>query len=130
MRKTDINQYAGPVMVQGDRISTGKSIVHMLLKGLLTFFVICVIAAVIVVVTITSYVLSMRNSSVDLDLQKLQLNYTSFIYVNGENDDPTKPVKYQSLYSTENRVWVDSDKIPANMKNAIIAIEDKRFNAS
>jgi penicillin-binding protein 1A len=128
MRKTDINQYAGPVMVQGDRISTGKSIVHMLLKGLLTFFVICVIAAVIVVVTITSYVLSMRNSSVDLDLQKLQLNYTSFIYVNGENDDPTKPVKYQSLYSTENRVWVDSDKIPANMKNAIIAIEDKRFN--
>jgi penicillin-binding protein 1A len=128
MRKTDINQYAGPVMVQGDKISTGKSVVHMLLKGLLTFFVICMIAGLIVVATIISYVLSMRNSSVDLDLQKLKLNYTSFIYVNGENDDPTKPVKYQSLYSTENRVWVDSDKIPANMKNAIIAIEDKRFN--
>ncbi len=36
-------------------------------------------------------------------------------------------MKYQSLYSTENRVWVDYDKIPKNMKNAIIAIEDKRF---
>jgi penicillin-binding protein 1A len=127
MRKTDINQYAGPVMVSGDKISTGKSVVHMLLKGLLTFFVICMIAGLIVLATVISYVLSMRNSSVDLDLQKLQLNYTSFIYVNGENDDPTKPVKYQSLYSTENRVWVDSDKIPVNMKNAIIAIEDKRF---
>lgn len=128
MRKTDINQYAGPVMVSGDKISTGKSVVHMLLKGLLTFFVICAIAGLIVLATVTSFVLSLSNSSVDLDLQKLKLNYTSFIYVNGANDDPTKPVKYQSLYSTENRVWVDSDKIPLNMKNAIIAIEDKRFN--
>ena len=114
-------------MAPGDRISTGNSVVRMLLKGFLTFLLIAAIAGVIVIVSVASFVLSLQGSSVDLDLQKLKLNYTSFIYVNGPNDDSAKPVKYQSLYSTENRVWVDYDKIPANMRNAIIAIEDKRF---
>lgn len=127
MRRTDINQYAGPVMAPGDRISTGRSVARILLKGFLTFLLILAIAGTIVAASITAFVLSLQGSSVDLDLQKLKLNYTSFIYVNGANDDPSKPVKYQSLYSTENRVWVDGDKIPADMKNAIIAIEDKRF---
>ena len=127
MRKTDINQYAGPVMVPGDKISTGKSVVRMLLKGLLTVAVILAVAGTIVMIAVAAFIFSLRNSSVDLDLQKLKLNYTSFIYVNGANDDAAKPVKYQSLYSTENRIWVDSDKIPSNMKSAIIAIEDKRF---
>ncbi len=127
MRKTDINQYAGPVMAPGDKISTGRSVARMLLKGFLTFLLILAIAGTIVTASITAFVLSLQGSSVDLDLQKLKLNYTSFIYVNGANDNPSQPVKYQSLYSTENRVWIDGDKIPADMKNAIIAIEDKRF---
>ena len=58
------------------------------------------------------------------DLNKLKLNYTSFIYVYDENGDP---VEYQSLYSNENRVWVDYSQIPQAMKDAIVAIEDKRF---
>lgn len=114
-------------MAPGDKISTGRSVARMLLKGFLTFLLILAIAGTIVTVSITAFVLSLQGSSVDLDLQKLKLNYTSFIYVNGANDDPSQPVKYQSLYSTENRVWVDGDKIPADMKNAIVAIEDKRF---
>ena len=43
------------------------------------------------------------------DLNKLKLNYTSFIYVYDENGNP---VEYQSLYSNENRIWVDYDQIP------------------
>ncbi len=127
MRKTDISQYAGPVMAPGDRISTGKSVVRMLLKGLLTVFLIFVIAGIIVAVSVAIFVYSLRGSSVDFDLQKLKLNYTSFIYVNGASDDKAHPVQSRSLYGTDNRIWVDSDKIPDNMKKAIIAIEDKRF---
>ena len=114
-------------MAPGDKISTGKSVAHMLLRGLLTLLLIFVIAGIILAVSVTAFIFSLRNSSVDFDLQKLKLNYTSFIYVNGPNDDKNHPVKYQSLYSTENRVWVDYDKIPQNMGNAVIAIEDKRF---
>lgn len=42
------------------------------------------------------------------------------------NDD-NKPVEYQRLHGTENRVWVGLDQIPDSMTNAQIAIEDKRF---
>ena len=54
----------------------------------------------------------MKDESIDYDLHKLKLNYTSFIYVNGEGDDPDNPVEYQALYSGENRVWVDYAEIP------------------
>lgn len=114
-------------MAPGDKISTGKSVVRMLLKGLLTIFLIFAIAGIIVAVSVTAFIFSLRGSSVDFDLQKLKLNYTSFIYVNGANDDKAHPVQYRSLYGTDNRIWVDADKIPDNMRNAIIAIEDKRF---
>lgn len=127
MRKTDINKYAGSVKAASDKISTGKSVIRMFLKGLATLFTILVITGIIVTVSLAAFVYSLKDSSVNLDLQKLKLNYTTFIYVNGVNDDTTKPIQYTSLYSDENRIWVDSDKIPKNMKNAIVAIEDKRF---
>ncbi|MCI2036175.1 MAG: penicillin-binding protein [Oscillospiraceae bacterium] len=127
MRKTDINQYAGSGKVSGDRISTGRSAVRMILKGLLTVFVILAITGGIVLISLAAFVYNLKDSSVDLDLQKLKLNYTTFIYVNGSNDDSSKPVQYKSLYSDENRIWEDYDKIPQSMKDAVVAIEDKRF---
>ena len=57
-------------------------------------------------------------------MHTLKLDLTSFIYVNDENGNP---VEYQSVYAGESRIWVDYDNIPEAMKNAIIAIEDKRF---
>ena len=49
---------------------------------------------------------------------------TSFVYVT--NDDG-EAEEYDKVYNLENRVWVDFKDIPKNMKNAIVAIEDKRF---
>ena len=127
MRKTDISKYAGGQNGGRGSVSTAKSISKMILRGLLTVLAVFFIAGAIVAVSVASYVYGLKNESVDYDLHKLQLNYTSFIYVNGPGDDASNPVKYQSLYSSENRVWVDYDKIPQTMKDAIVAIEDKRF---
>ena len=127
MRKTDISKYAGGRSGGKGNVSTARSISRMIFRGLLTVLAVFFIAGAIVGVSVLSYVYSLRDESVDYDLHKLQLNYTSFIYVNGPGDDASSPVKYQSLYSTENRVWVDYDKIPKTMKDAIVAIEDKRF---
>lgn len=85
------------------------------------------ITGIIVSISVASFIYSMKDESIDYDLNKLKLNYTSFIYVNGEGDDPNNPAEYQALYSGENRVWVDFAEIPEDMKNAIICIEDKRF---
>ena len=42
-------------------------------------------------------------------------------------DENGQEVELQSLYGTENRVWIPYDEIPENLINAAIAIEDKRF---
>ena len=38
-----------------------------------------------------------------------------------------KPIVYESVYAAENRIWCDASEIPDVVKNALIAIEDKRF---
>ena len=42
-------------------------------------------------------------------------------------DENGQEVELQSLYGTENRVWISYDEIPKNLINAAIAIEDRRF---
>nr|WP_319488360.1 transglycosylase domain-containing protein [uncultured Caproiciproducens sp.] len=125
MRKTDINKYVGSR--SGEKDGAVKSVGRIFWKSLTTVFTIIFITGIIVSISLVSFVLSLKDESIDYDLHKLQLNYTSFIYVNGPNDDSSNPVQYQSLYSSENRVWVDYDKIPKAMKDAIVAIEDKRY---
>lgn len=71
------------------------------------------------------YINSYSNEALDIDLHNLKLSYTSFIYTTDENG---KVKKSQTLYGGDNnRIWVDYEKIPQTMKDAMIAIEDKRF---
>ncbi len=60
----------------------------------------------------------------DIDISTLTMDYSSQIYYidsNGEEKNLT------NLSSEQNRVWVDYEHIPTDMKNAFIAIEDERF---
>ena len=109
MRKTDINRYA-----KAEKNTAGNTFAGIMcaaggvLKRIfLTLFFVCMITGIIVSISVASFIYSMKDESIDYDLNKLKLNYTSFIYVNGEGDDPNNPVEYQALYSGENRVWVD-----------------------
>ena len=127
MRKTDISQYAGPAGFPGDNISSWKTLLRLILKGLLTVLAVLAVAGMVVLAAVASFVYSLKDSSVDFDLSKLKLNYTTFIYTNGANDDAENPVEYTALSGGEDRVWVDYDQIPKSMRDAIVAIEDKRF---
>ena len=125
MRKTDISKFSNTGPVQDNSASdTARSIGKILAKALLTLLAILIITGMIVGAFLVSFVWSMKDETMSYDLNKLKLNYTSFIYVYDENGNP---VEYQSLYSNENRIWVDYDQIPQAMKDAIVAIEDKRF---
>ena len=86
---------------------------------------VCIFAGIILTVSAVSYVIGIANEPLGIDLEAKSLNLTSFIYC--ENPETGKFEEYQTLYDTENRVWVDFDEIPKAMKDAIIAIEDKRF---
>ncbi len=58
------------------------------------------------------------------NIKNLELNMTSVIYVKNSKG---KWEEYQRLHGDENRIWVGLDKMPENLKNAFIAIEDQDF---
>ncbi len=58
------------------------------------------------------------------NIQNLEMNMTSVIYTQNQDGEW---VEYQRLHGDENRIWVSIDKIPKNLINAFVAIEDQRF---
>ncbi|MBE7038473.1 MAG: PBP1A family penicillin-binding protein [Ruminococcaceae bacterium] len=52
----------------------------------------------------------------------LKLNTTVY-YTDSEGNTS----EFEHIVSSENRIWVEIDKIPQEMQNAIVAIEDERF---
>lgn len=108
-----------------EKTSGVKTFFTMLRKLLVTVIMVCIFAGIILTVSAVSYVIGIANEPLGIDLEAKSLNLTSFIYC--ENPETGKFEEYQTLYDKENRVWVDFDEIPKAMKDAIIAIEDKRF---
>ena len=58
------------------------------------------------------------------NIRNLELNMTSIIYVKNSNG---KWKEYKRVHGNENRIWVSLKKIPENLQNAFIAIEDEKF---
>ena len=129
MRKTDINKFTGEAEQQkavttSAAVKGAKRALSIVWKLLSTFLMILCVSFVVVGISVLIYLFGLANEPTGIDLHASKLQLTSFIYVNDENGNP---VEYQRLHSTENRIWVDYENIPQAMKDAIIAIEDKRF---
>ena len=99
-----------------------------MVKAILSIFLICVITGCIVVSAFMIYAFGFVDSTMEEDLNDLKLNFTTTIYV---KDKSGEFVEYQRLHGMYNRIWVaDVDgNIPNNLKNAFIAVEDKRFKS-
>ncbi|MBC8535345.1 transglycosylase domain-containing protein [Feifania hominis] len=96
-------------------------------KVLLTIFLICCIAGVIVLGAFAYYVFRIVDPTLDAGLENFKLNYTSYIYYTDK--ETGEPVELEKLYSGSKRVWVDLSQIPKYMQDAAIAIEDQRFES-
>ena len=114
-------------------MSKGKTrrsgIGHAISRVLLTLLLIGVLCGCFCGIAFAYYVHAYINPSAQeaaVELSKgLGLNLNSFIYA---TDAATGEQKvYETLSGLENREWVDSEKIPEYMKNAAVAVEDKRF---
>ncbi len=128
MRKTDISNFNDEAS-SGTSVSAGESVKGVfsaIRKVILTALMITLITGFVIIMSIVFYIISIASEPNAINLNKLKLNLTSFVYVlkNGSDDEF---VEYQELYSTENRVWVKYQDIPKHMIDAQIAIEDKRF---
>lgn len=127
-RETDISRYtdkSADTGINENSESGAKRFFKGLCKFLLTAFTICFVALFIAGISLSIYIFTLASEPTGIDLKAKSLNQTSFIYI---KDDETGEFKeYQTLYSTENRIWVDNQDIPQAMKDAVVAIEDKRF---
>lgn len=97
-----------------------------IIKGVISVFLVGVITACLVMGAFLVYAFTFVDATMEEDLNDLALEFTTTIYAADSNGE-FHP--YQSLHAEFNREWVaDTDgNIPENLKNAFIAIEDKRF---
>lgn len=87
-----------------------------------------IVTAVVAFVVISSVFVGMyaavSREIKDMNIKNLALNSTSFIYY---NDAYGTPQELEQIQTASNRIWIDSDKIPQIMKDAMVSIEDERF---
>lgn len=100
-----------------------KSAKVRILRGLLAFFLVCVMIFCIGAGGFLIYVFNFVDDDFAVDLDELKLNCTTTIYV----QEGEEWVEFQRLHGSENRIWVSYEEIPQDMKDAFVAVEDKRF---
>ncbi len=102
-----------------------KKVLKTLGKSLLTVFLVCILTVCIVTVSIVVIAIQgFESGDFELDIDKESLDYTSIVYGLDENGEYAE---CERIWAGENRIWVDYDEIPQNMKDAVVAVEDKRF---
>ena len=94
------------------------------LKFLKAFFMVFLIIGFFIFTTGVAYLVQVINEEVEYDVKASKMRLSSIIYSLDDNGDFKEDTM---AYDTENRIWVNFENIPKNMKNAVIAIEDKRF---
>ena len=126
MRTTDISKYKEKeAKNKNQNIGPAKTVLNCAVKVLLTTLLVCFIAGVIVCFNVLIYLVGLYNQPTNIDLSARKQNLSSFVYV--MNPETEKFEKYQRLYGSEDRVWVEYDQMPPHLFDAITAIEDKRF---
>lgn len=98
-----------------------KSPLRVIKRILLVIGVIIVLTSAVVAGAALGFI----DNSTDLIAQEYNLDFTSVVYYIDE--ETAQPVELERLYAEQNRIWVDLENTPVNLKNAFIAIEDERF---
>ncbi len=102
----------------------------LLIKFLVVLACLGIIAGSTIAVMLSMYLVeATAGDDALLDLEQLDLAYTSIIYYRDTNEQGQEVWhEYQRLDSpVENRVWVDLPDIDDNLLNAFIAIEDQTY---
>ena len=104
-------------ILRGIFVNMGRIIATVVMVGIITG---CIVASVM-----TVYILRYIGADQDIDLESLSLGYTSVIYYTNSDG---QIAELQKLYNIEgNRTWVNYEDINQATKDALVAIEDKRF---
>lgn len=98
---------------------------HYVVKFIKIFLITIVIFVLAGGVALGGAVLGYWGGMDDVDIEALSLNRNSVLVYNDPETGEEKEL--QKINSSENREWADIEKIPVNLQNAFISIEDERF---
>lgn len=91
----------------------------------LSLTLIAVISVSIIAAALTVYVMQFReNTPIDIDLDSLNLAYTTFIY---GYDEYGNEVELKTIRGDADRMPVSLDKVPQHVRDAFVYTEDERF---
>ena len=135
----DLNSFSSGAVDSARRERTRKKLSKQrFLKLFLTVMLVGIITVSLVAGTFLVYAFTMIDGTMDVNLNDLELNFTTTIYV--EDNNSGEWVEYQRLHGEFNRIWVPYDEkaandkdnttytgIPQQLVDAFVAIEDKRF---
>lgn len=98
-----------------------RSIIGMIFSFIGCMLCLCIMAASVGGVLLSMYIVQVTADDAEtLDLDNQKNRQTSIVYdINGN--------EYASLSRNENRIWRELSAMPDNLKNAVVAIEDKNF---
>lgn len=120
----DLNTYYDGGKSKPSALDVKKRRKQKIMKAVLVIFLIGVILVSMVVGGILVYAFGFVDATMDEDLNELKLNFTTTVYAKNSDGEW---VDYRRLHGEENRIWVSTEKIPDNLKQAFISVEDKRF---
>lgn len=142
LKKEDINKYNTTQMsarrmgrTDGEMArsagATAHSMLYMLMKLLKTILLVGIISGTLVMLSVLSVIWSYHDTEMTSGLNNFKLKESSFVYVTDalhiDDVDSAEWTQHMRLSGEEIRTRVDYTKIPQIMKDAMIAIEDKRF---
>ncbi|MGI6028259.1 MAG: transglycosylase domain-containing protein [Candidatus Heteroscillospira sp.] len=103
---------------------TAGGTLRLILKTLLTLLLIFLTTGMIFTCIFAVYVKTCLSTDLNVTLEQYQLNLSSTLYYEDNDGNYQELI---TLHGLENRVWVENDEIPQNLKYAAVAIEDQRF---
>ncbi len=103
-----------------------RRVFSIVLNCILTLILIGVLTGIIVGATFIKYINDHLVEDYDIVGLKMNIDQTTMIYYENENGELVE-LEDQRLYGAENRSWIAVNKMPDNLTNAFIAIEDQRF---
>ncbi len=93
---------------------------------LVTVFSVLIISGCIIGCVLATVILGMVDDAQDIDLDALELSYTTIIY--SKDEETGTYVEDTKLYGEKGKlIWADFDEMPSYLIDATVAAEDKRF---
>ena len=90
-----------------------------------TIFAVLLLTIIFFSILFSMYINRTMKNKVEVDLAAYDLSLATEMYA--KDSDTGEYKLYQTLYDGENRILLTSDQIPQSLRDAAVAIEDKRF---